>query len=403
MDLTVRKQRGIVVEYAGQGVVLDPTGNNREDRPVFVTHAHGDHSAAFKDPEATVYATEETYHLIQAFGRKKIASLRPVAVGDCVKFDDLEVRVHNAGHVLGSVQYEVNTPEGTVLYTGDLQLEETYTTDPAKPVSCDLLVIETTFGAPMFNFPKRKDLSLEMIRWSVMEALPQGLIPAFKTDSIGNAQEIISIYNQMTSLPVVTAKSATLVSDIYAKYGYNLDYVDARSPEGQELIEDGKCVLITPKGSKLLVPNLDVALASGWATIMGKKRRAFPLSDHADYKALLGFIRRCKPKRVLTVHGGSMTRDFHKHVKRVLGIDAKPLTGVEETIQGSLVSGESRIRACSSQILRTIRIPGFVYTPSWLVKEMARRGFTRTETENSIGFLIEKGVLAEGDEGVRLV
>ena len=98
-----------------------------------------------------------------------------------------------------------------------------------------------------------------------------------------------------------------------------------------------------------------------------------------------------------------MTRDFHKHVKRVLGINAKPLTGVEETIQGPLVSGESRIRACSSQILRTIRIPGFVYTPSWLVKEMARRGFTRTETENSIGFLIEKGVLAEGDEGVRLV
>ena len=48
--LRVRQQRGVVVEYKGSGVVFDPTGNGH-GYPVFVSHAHADHAAAFKYPE----------------------------------------------------------------------------------------------------------------------------------------------------------------------------------------------------------------------------------------------------------------------------------------------------------------------------------------------------------------
>jgi hypothetical protein len=178
--------------------------------------------------------------------------------------------------------------------------------------------------------------------------------------------------------------------------------VDAKSEEGQELIESRKCAIITPKGSKVALDNVEVALASGWAVLFMKKRVAFPLSDHADYRGLLGFVRRCKPKRVLTFHGGSMTKDFHKHVKRSLGIPAAPLSSRVETIRGPLMKNENRIQACSRQIVRTVRIPGFVYQPGWLVKEMSRQGFTPNETENSIEFLIEKGILKGTSDGVHL-
>jgi len=400
VELKVRQLGGILVEYGDQGVMLDPT-RNTHSFPTFVSHAHADHASAFKHPEREKYATQETYDLLNSMGWKKLDGLKKIKIGDKIKLDDIEVHVHNSGHVLGSVQFEVNTPEGSVLYTGDLYTEETFTMDPATPVDCDILVIETTFGSPMFQFPKREDIAVEVYQWAVNTVL-NGRIPTFKTDSIGNAQEVISIMNQYTNLPVVTNKSATKVTDLYREKGYNLDSVDSESDEGKELLESCKCALITPKGSKPKWDKLDIALVSGWAAIMGRRRIAFPLSDHADYRGLMSHIRKCKPKRVLTFHGGSMTKDFHNHVRKRLGIAASPLTTRIETINGPKMSNEVRIRACSKQIINTIKIPGFIYQPSWLKTEMTRRGFSPSETENSIEYLVERGILNNTPEGVQL-
>ena len=400
MELRVRQRGGIVVEYDGKGVMLDPS-RNTHSYPTFVSHAHADHASAFKHPERTKYATEETYSLLEAMGWRGLENHSKIKVDQTLKFDDIEVTVHNSGHVLGSVQFEVNTPEGTLLYTGDMCTENTFTMNPATPVKCDLMIIESTFGAPMFNFKKREDLALEVYEWAVNSALSDR-IPTFKTDSIGNAQEIISILNQYTNLPVVTSKSATKITEIYRKYGYNLDSVDAKSSEGVELLENGRCALITPKGSKPIRDNLETALASGWASIFKRRYNGFALSDHADYKGLMGFIRKCKPKRVLTFHGGNMTKDFHQHVRKSIGIPAAPLTSRIETIKGPLMNNELRVQACSRQIIRTIRIPGFFYQPTWLAREMERQGFSKMETENSIDHLIEKGVLKGTKNGVSL-
>ena len=401
MALRVRQQRGVVVEYKGSGVVLDPTGNGH-GYPVFVSHAHADHAAAFKFPERQKYATEETHQLLHSLGWKHLDNWQRIKLGDRIKVDDVEVHVHNAGHVLGSVQFEVNTPEGTVLYTGDIGLEESYTMHPAESVECDILVVETTFGAPMFSFPKRRDVALDMVRWATMEAIPSGRIPVFKTDSIGNAQEVIRIFNSLTKLPMVTAKSATKVSDVYKGYGHNLEYYDSKSSDGEELIEGGKCAVISPKGSKLPYENQDPALASGWAVLFRGRQRAFALSDHADFKSLLGFIRRCKPKRVLTFHGGTMTRDFPEYVRKKLGVDARPLSAKEETLNGTVQRGETRIKACTNQILRTIRIPGFEYGTAWLEREMTKQGYSSGETEETLGFLVSRGILVRTEKGVKM-
>ena len=401
LALTVRYNKGVIVEYAGSGVVFDPTYNSTE-YPVLVTHAHADHAAAFKYPDLVKYSTEPTYRLLEGLRWGRLYNWRPISVRDRVRFGDIEVRAHNAGHVLGSTQFEAVTPEGTILYTGDFSLGNSYTMEAAEAVGCDILVIESTFGAPMFKFPKRREVALDMVRWALMEAIPGGKVPAFRTDSIGNAQEIISAFNALTKLPVVTARSATRVSDVYREYGHALDYVDAESPEGRELLESGRCALVVPKGAKIEGESLETALVSGWAVIMRRRGRAFPLSDHSDFRELLSFIRRCHPKRVLTFHGGALTRGFPEYVRKRLGIDARPLTSREETIMGTVTRGEMRMRACYEQILRTVRIPGFEYANPWLVKEMARRGFTRSETEAAIEHLLGRNVLSATPSGVKL-
>lgn len=401
MDLKVRNQGGIIVEYGDQGVILDPTRNTHSFH-TFVTHAHADHAAAFKHPEREKFATLETYKLLKAMGWSRLDGLNPVKVGGTVRIGDFEVKVHNSGHVLGSVQYEVNTPGGSVLYTGDLGTEDTFTMSSATPRKCDILVIENTFGSPIFKFPKRREIAVEIYNWAINTVL-NGRVPAFKTDCIGNAQEIISIFNQFTNLPVLTAKNASPITDVYRDSGFHLDSLDVKSDEGEEVFKSGKCVIVTSKGSRIPYENMDTALASGWATLLRNRNTAFPLSDHADYSGLLGFIRRCKPKRVLTFHGGKMTRDFHNHVRKTLGIPAAPLGSMIETISGPLMRNETRVKACSRQIIKTIRIPGFLYQEGWLIKEMGRRGFSSSETERGIRLLMDRGILKGTDEGLFLV
>ena len=401
MALTVKRSKATLIEYGGSGVVLDPTRNTQE-YPAFVSHAHADHASAFKHSNMIKYATEPTYKILEALKWKNLENWVPIKIGDSIKIDDIEVKVHNAGHVLGSVQFEIQTPEGSILYTGDFAQGNSYTMKSAPPINCDMLIIETTFGAPQFRFPKRNDVSLEMIRWAIMESIPQGKIPFFKTDAIGNAQEIISAFNRLTNLPVITVKKATKISDIYRQFGYKLDYIDIETPEAEELIESGKCLVISPKGAKIKYENISSALASGWATIMGHRQRAFPLSDHADFNELLSFIRKCNPKRVLTFHGGKLTRDFHKIVQKRLKIKSKPLTRSEETIHGTIVRQDVRIKASYNNLLRIMRIPGFEYSSPWLIKEMSKKGFTQSETGAALQYLVERKILETTLSGVRL-
>jgi putative mRNA 3-end processing factor len=398
MALSVRRQGGIVVEYAGEGVTLDPT-SGEAPYPSIVTHAHSDHASAFRFPGLLKYSTPQTYRLLERLGWRRSGDWHPVSIGEKIRIGDMEIRIHNAGHILGSIAVEISSPEGSILYTGDFNVEESYTMEPARPVGCDILVMETTFGSPAFSFPRRQEVALEMVEWAVMDVIPRGRVPTFKADSIGNAQEIISIFNRLTRLPVVASPTVARASDVYREYGHRLEYVEADSEEGRELLDSGRCVYVTPKASRPRGDRLEISLASGWAAIFRGRGRSFPLSDHTDFRGLLSFIRDCRPKRVLTLHGGPMTRGFTEYVRRRLGLDAKPLTDAEETISGTVPEQEGRLKACRSQLLSLIRIPGFTYSTPWLMREMAARGFTRREIEEAIRKLTEEGILEqEGTE-----
>ena len=68
------------------------------------------------------------------------------------------------------------------------------------------------------------------------------------------------------------------------------------------------------------------AILTGWSLDRGAffrygTERGFALSDHADYPALLEYIERAQPKKVILNHGW---RDF-THRLRALGINAEYL------------------------------------------------------------------------------
>lgn len=323
MPLTVGWDDGVFVENNRTKLVFDPRRNTHSDSKFFITHAHQDHSRGFSFRDSEKISTKETKEIVGAYG-KEIERWKPLPIGQKVKIDDLEVVSHNAGHVLGSALYEVITTEGNVVYTGDFQSKDSFTLQGAKPVPCDILIIESTFGSESFRFPERELLAQEMVRWA-LGTIRNGKIPTFKTDSLGNAQEVTKAFNIYSKLPVTVHWRIAQISEFYRASGQNLVFLDAvgEAEEATEVASSGECVFITPKNVNLRNhPELEPALVSGWA--LWTRKNAFALSDHADYAQLMKFVEACKPKVVLTCLG-KFKEAFANQVEKRLGVEARPL------------------------------------------------------------------------------
>jgi Cft2 family RNA processing exonuclease len=390
MPLTVRWDDGVSVEYGETRVIFDPQKNNHSHSSIFITHAHFDHSRGLSFVDGEKVSTEETKEIVQAYG-KVVDRWRPLPIDGRVKMEDLEVVSHNAGHVLGSALYEVVTPEGNVVYTGDLQFRDSFTLKAAEPISCDVLVIETTFGSPSFRFPEREAVARSMVQWAG-ETMKSGKVPTFKADSLGNAQEITKAFNTLSELPVIVHWRIAQINEIYNTRGQGLEFLDARSEEASDVISSGECVFITPKNVSLANhAELEPALVSGWAVWAKQDRNAFALSDHADFGQLMEFVDSCTPRTVLTCFGRERDTIFANQVQQRLRIEARPLKLIPTEFVSEQV--KPRVRSCMKEILKAMRMPGFVYSERWINDEMRSLGFSDHEALEALDRLTRIGML----------
>lgn len=396
MPLSIKWANGILVECDGTRVIFDPQSNNFDVSGVFITHAHYDHAKGFSFDAQAKYSTKETYCLAKTYRETDILSWNAVERSQRVKIDDLDIRTYNAGHVLGSVQFEIISPEGTVLYTGDINPLEGFTTKAAEIIPCDVLVIETTFGSPCI-FPSRKQIALEISYW-VKESIGLGKIPAFQCDPLGNAQELIHVLNHMTETPVVTHPKVSSINRIYESFGYKLDYTDAKSEEADALLSSRKYAYVASKRSNLgLSEDFSIGYVSGWANQFSGERTPFLLSDHADFYRLLEFVKEVKPQKVLTCHGSRSTSEiFARNVTKMLGIEAKPLSTKEEFLPSLRRQPERwRLDVCREQILDILRIPGFSYPKNWILGQLfnTQWEFRDKEAKEVLDSFTREGVL----------
>jgi putative mRNA 3-end processing factor len=98
-------------------------------------------------------------------------------------------------------------------------------------------------------------------------------------------------------------------------------------------VGDGRALVIAPPsvlgGSWLnLFGDSSVAMASGWMTLRGVRRRrgfdrGFAVSDHADFPGLLAAIEATGARRVLVTHGFSDT--LARYLRETRGLDAAVL------------------------------------------------------------------------------
>ena len=316
MNLKVYWDSGVVVQLGETTICLDPQTTKIPYDHILISHAHRDHTAGFLALKPKKYSTYPTIDIFEAVTRRKVNNVKRLSYGEKVKIGDFKVFVYNSGHILGSAMFKIETSEGTVLYTGDLNCVDTLITSAANNVQCDILIIESTYGNSGLVFPSREKIYRSMVRW-VVEKICSGKIPIFYVYPVGKAQEVIRLLNEFIEVEVAVHPTIERVNRVYGKLNIKLQASIVQPKKG--LV----AVYPTYSYSSQKISGEVSAFATGWALRFKNKERFFPLSSHADFNQLLNFIKSVNPKIVYTVFG--FTSQLAKHVGKKLNIKAKPL------------------------------------------------------------------------------
>ena len=108
------------------------------------------------------------------------------------------IRFYNAGHVPGSLQIAIDTPEGKIVYTGDFKLLPRFWMKGADVIDCDYLIIESTYARIVH--PPYEEV-VEKFRNFIKRKKGTKIIGAYP---LGKAQEVILLLNEEGISPIVT-------------------------------------------------------------------------------------------------------------------------------------------------------------------------------------------------------
>lgn len=312
------------VETLGRGVLLpglrlalDTSAPGFES---VVSHGHGDHIPW----EATrAHATPETKDVLALRKPDLLVDAHPY--GEPFRAGLAKITFHPAGHILGSALVHVEAPDGTtLLYTGDTKTRPSLTAPTARFPEADILIVESTFGLPIFRFPPQEEIARRAAAWS-RATLDAGEVPVFLGYALGKSQEILATLHQ-EGVPTVAHGAVWRMCQVYEHHGIAF-------PTTRPYVagDTAGAALVVPDSFRehpmILRLKARIAYCSGWA-LLSKSRiqmdadLLLPMSDHADYPGLLEIVDRVKPRRIYANHGYA---DVFTHLLRKQGHDAHPL------------------------------------------------------------------------------
>jgi putative mRNA 3-end processing factor len=319
-------QRGAVL--LGNSVACDAFEENRPLR--VVTHAHSDHLAGLKQSLRTcerVFMTAATRDLTEVINGSfalNAGCVETLDYGKTIQYGDERVTLVKADHILGAAQVLLEDAGGNrIAYTGDFRLDGTPVLD------CEVLVVEATYGNPSCRRPFKLNVR-ELLVSMVEKKLRDGAVYVFGFH--GKLQEVMQILHSAdVNVPFVMPERIFHVSKVCEQHGMRLGCLTlSTAEEGRELLDENlPCVAFYHMNSRGNV-GLDSSriCLSGWefhspCRQIGDKEHLIALSDHSDFDGLIEYVRRAKPKHVVTDnYRMSYGETLAKEIRKRLGISA---------------------------------------------------------------------------------
>jgi putative mRNA 3-end processing factor len=322
-------QRGAVL--LGQHVACD---SHDDTRPVrIVTHAHYDHygglGQSLQKCQTVIMtpATRDLLAVMQSPLSLKKGHVHALKYGQPWKLADECLTLHRADHILGAAQVMVEDKEGTrIVYTGDFRLANT------PVLEADIVVLEATYGNPSQVRPFRKVVEKALISL-VESALKTGPVQVFGYH--GKLQEVMQILHKNRIIaPFIATEKVYLISKICEGHGMQIGKLLLAGEEEADEITDRNQphVAFYHMNAKRYVTNKGFRISvSGWEFSgpkrqIGENEHVVALSDHADFKELLSYVKESKPKLVITDnYRVGDARGLAREIEKRLGIPARAL------------------------------------------------------------------------------
>lgn len=338
MRLRFTQQEGL--QFEGVGLSIDA---KRPQEIGIISHAHTDHSARHKK----IICTPETALLLGE--RWKSLSTRAVPYGQPLALEDAKITFHPAGHILGSAMVLIERESMRVLYSGDFRTVDSDLFSGARPVACDVLVMEATFAQPEYRFPTAARAK-QMLHAFVDAARSSKHTPVLTGYALGKAQELVALLADYHESIWVHPKIAAFC-ELYRRAGVKLPPVEIPAAGAPP----GALVVMPPNFARsewrALVSRPRVCFCSGWAMSHAGGGwyacdQAIPISDHADCESLVSFAKATGARKVYTLHG------FASELAELLrseGIDAQV---APEGWQAETASAEAQLTAETLDLFR---------------------------------------------------
>jgi len=151
-------------------------------------------AARGQSPYEPLYTTEDVAASMALFETLPFDAWTPI-------FDDLEVYLSHAGHLIGSAVVTLRISEQgkttTVCYSGDIgRYRSVLLQPPAESPQADYIILESTYGNKHHDI--RFDIIENLQQWINRTCIKKGgqlIIPAF---SVGRTQEVLYALNQLS-------------------------------------------------------------------------------------------------------------------------------------------------------------------------------------------------------------
>jgi putative mRNA 3-end processing factor len=324
-NVSLDKNNEILLKNDKIDIYLDPK-NIIDEHFVFISHAHTDHLLNKKylkkfNLKNKIISSRET---------STFANIRGYDVSN--NFETYEnIQLVDNGHILGSKGLLF---DNKVFYTGDLSIRKRAFLNKPKIPKVETLIIESTFGRPMFKFPPIEKIVYE-VNTLISEMYSRGIPVILMGYSLGKAQILTALFGLWK--PLILHDNVYQFNNLHKEFGIVLEEAIPLSiAKEKSLLNKKPWVLIYPltSGKNTYINYLKEKYSavtvgfSGWAVNknyghMMNLDYVFPISDHCDFDELLEVIEKSSPEKIYTMHGFHV--EFSKSLNH-LGYNAEPIS-----------------------------------------------------------------------------